>query len=138
MVATHPTFSSDDVVVKSPNDRRLYRFIQLENGLSALLVHDPEIYPDGCPKPSEDEDEECEDEEEEGEESQDSEGEEEDEEEDEEEGGEEEGEEEGQGTDDEGKGRGVKLLLRLRRLVIVLPLRETIWISSLLCQVMCG
>ncbi|XP_057416399.1 nardilysin-like [Lotus japonicus] len=45
------TFSSDDVVVKSPNDRRLYRFIQLHNGLQALLVHDPEIYPEGPPKP---------------------------------------------------------------------------------------
>ncbi|KAL7152177.1 hypothetical protein ABFS83_04G079600 [Erythranthe nasuta] len=38
--------SSDDVVEKSPNDRRLYRFIQLTNGLCALLVHDPEIYSD--------------------------------------------------------------------------------------------
>eukprot|EP00257_Ricinus_communis_P016101 XP_015574163.1 nardilysin-like [Ricinus communis] len=40
------TFKSDDLVVKSPNDRRLYRVIELENGLCALLVHDPEIYPD--------------------------------------------------------------------------------------------
>lgn len=38
------TFSSDDIVVKSPNDRRLYRYIELPNGLCALLVHDPEIY----------------------------------------------------------------------------------------------
>ncbi|XP_004294732.1 PREDICTED: nardilysin isoform X1 [Fragaria vesca subsp. vesca] len=37
------TFSSDDVVVKSPNDKRLYRLIKLDNGLTALLVHDPEI-----------------------------------------------------------------------------------------------
>ncbi|KAJ1422926.1 Peptidase M16, zinc-binding site [Sesbania bispinosa] len=36
------TFSSDDVVLKSPNDRRLYRLIHLQNGLRALLVHDPE------------------------------------------------------------------------------------------------
>ncbi|KAL6576257.1 hypothetical protein OROHE_000038 [Orobanche hederae] len=36
--------SSDNVVVKSPTDRRLYRFIQLNNNLCALLVHDPEIY----------------------------------------------------------------------------------------------
>ncbi|KAL6559607.1 hypothetical protein OROGR_004724 [Orobanche gracilis] len=36
--------SSDNVVVKSPTDRRLYRFIQLHNNLCALLVHDPEIY----------------------------------------------------------------------------------------------
>lgn len=41
------TFSSDDIVVKSPNDRRLYRYIQLPNGLCALLVHDPEIYAGG-------------------------------------------------------------------------------------------
>ncbi|KAJ6433313.1 hypothetical protein OIU84_017080 [Salix udensis] len=40
---------SDDVVIKSPNDKRLYRVIELENGLCALLVHDPEIYPDGVP-----------------------------------------------------------------------------------------
>ncbi|KDP45687.1 hypothetical protein JCGZ_17294 [Jatropha curcas] len=39
-------FKSDDIVIKSPNDRRLYRLIELENGLCALLVHDPEIYPD--------------------------------------------------------------------------------------------
>ncbi|GLT80672.1 hypothetical protein SLA2020_520990 [Shorea laevis] len=54
-------FSSDDVVIKPPNDRRLYRVIQLHNGLCALLVHDPEIYPDGLPEASnsdpEDEDE---------------------------------------------------------------------------------
>ncbi|KAI3760352.1 hypothetical protein L1987_50746 [Smallanthus sonchifolius] len=43
-------FSSDDIVVKSPNDRRLYRYIQLPNGLCALLVHDPDIYPDGPPE----------------------------------------------------------------------------------------
>ncbi|KAJ6758218.1 INSULIN-DEGRADING ENZYME-RELATED [Salix koriyanagi] len=40
---------SDDVVIKSPNDKRLYRVIELENGLCALIVHDPEIYPDGVP-----------------------------------------------------------------------------------------
>ncbi|KAK7301570.1 hypothetical protein RJT34_12437 [Clitoria ternatea] len=51
------TFSSDDVVLKSPNDRRLYRLIHLPNGLQALLVHDPEIYPLGPPKhvPNDDE-----------------------------------------------------------------------------------
>lgn len=38
------SFSSDDIVIKSPNDGRLYRYIQLPNGLCALLVHDPEIY----------------------------------------------------------------------------------------------
>ncbi|KAJ7964315.1 Insulin-degrading enzyme [Quillaja saponaria] len=52
------SFSSDDIVVKSPNDRRLYRLLELENGLRALLVHDPEIYPEGPPKALENEDEE--------------------------------------------------------------------------------
>ncbi|KAK8307098.1 hypothetical protein V6Z12_D03G171100 [Gossypium hirsutum] len=45
-------YSSDSVVIKSANDRRLYRVIQLSNGLVALLVHDPQIYPDGLPQPS--------------------------------------------------------------------------------------
>ncbi|KAH7677792.1 Insulysin protein [Dioscorea alata] len=39
--------SPDDVVIKSPADRRLYRVLHLANGLTALLVHDPEIYSDG-------------------------------------------------------------------------------------------
>ncbi|KAK4779447.1 hypothetical protein SAY87_015553 [Trapa incisa] len=43
------TCTSNDIVIKSPNDRRLYRFIRLDNGLSALLVHDPDIYPDSFP-----------------------------------------------------------------------------------------
>lgn len=38
---------SDDVVIKSPTDRRSYRILRLPNGLCAVLVHDPEIYPDG-------------------------------------------------------------------------------------------
>lgn len=38
--------SSDDVVVRSPTDTRLYRYIHLTNGLCALLVHDPDIYSD--------------------------------------------------------------------------------------------
>lgn len=64
------TYSSDDVVIKSPNDRRLYRLIKLDNGLSALLVHDPEIYPNGPPQhshsePEEDGEEEGDDEDEE-------------------------------------------------------------------------
>lgn len=50
MTVTGTTFSSDDIVIKSPNDRRLYRYIQLPNGLCALLVHDPDIYADGPPK----------------------------------------------------------------------------------------
>ncbi|KAI4368936.1 hypothetical protein MLD38_017436 [Melastoma candidum] len=40
------TFKSDDTVVKSPHDKRLYRLLRLHNGLSSLLIHDPEIYPD--------------------------------------------------------------------------------------------
>jgi len=47
----------DDVVLKSPNDRRLYRLLQLPNGLRALLVHDPEIYPEGPSKRAPEEDE---------------------------------------------------------------------------------
>ncbi|KAL0389128.1 UNVERIFIED_CONTAM: Nardilysin-like [Sesamum calycinum] len=82
-------FSSDDVVVKSPTDRRLYRFIQLTNGLCALLVHDPEIYSDqpaGNTKPENMESElEEEDEEEDGEEEDDEEEEEEEDDEEEEE-----------------------------------------------------
>lgn len=38
---------SESVVIKSPTDRRSYRIIHLSNGLTALLVHDPEINPDG-------------------------------------------------------------------------------------------
>lgn len=38
------TYSSDDIVIKSPTDRRLYRYIRLNNGLCALLIHDPDIY----------------------------------------------------------------------------------------------
>ncbi|KAF5744448.1 nardilysin-like isoform X1 [Tripterygium wilfordii] len=53
MVAASCTFRSDDIVIKSPNDRRLYRVIELKNGLNALLVHDPEIYPEGPPGDSE-------------------------------------------------------------------------------------
>ncbi|KAK9279411.1 hypothetical protein L1049_013090 [Liquidambar formosana] len=52
MAVARPTFSSDNIVIKSPNDRRLYRLIQLDNGLCALLVHDPEIYADGPLEPS--------------------------------------------------------------------------------------
>jgi hypothetical protein len=98
------TLSSDDMVIKSPNDRRLYRLIELENGLRALLVHDPEIYPDGPPETlenGEQVEEECD------EDGEDSEGEDEDSEEEEEE--EEEGEEEeGEGEDHEVEGKGKK------------------------------
>ncbi|CAH8354392.1 unnamed protein product [Eruca vesicaria subsp. sativa] len=55
----------DNVVVKSPNDRRLYRVIELENGLSALLIHDPDIYPEGYAADQVDEDDEDGEEEEE-------------------------------------------------------------------------
>ncbi|KAK8509943.1 hypothetical protein V6N13_118489 [Hibiscus sabdariffa] len=71
-------YSSDSLVIKSANDRRLYRVIHLHNGLVALLVHDPQIYPDGLPQAShllhkteteddDDEDEDEDDEEDEGE-----------------------------------------------------------------------
>ncbi|XP_074574217.1 nardilysin-like [Curcuma longa] len=43
----------DDVVKKSPTDRRLYRILHLPNQLCALLIHDPEIYPDGLDLPHE-------------------------------------------------------------------------------------
>lgn len=82
------TLSSDDVVLKSPNDRRLYRLIHLQNGLRALLVHDPEIYPEGPPKAVPTDDEEEDEEEDEDEDDGDDDGEE-DEYEDEEEGSEE-------------------------------------------------
>ncbi|XP_071715471.1 nardilysin-like [Rutidosis leptorrhynchoides] len=52
MAVGDTTFSSDDIVIKSPNDRRLYRYIQLSNGLCALLVHDPDIYAGGLPETS--------------------------------------------------------------------------------------
>ncbi|KAK6246743.1 hypothetical protein QUC31_018308 [Theobroma cacao] len=72
MVAGGLKYSSDSVVIKPPNDRRLYRVIELHNGLVALLVHDPQIYPDGLsqdshllvksePEAEEDEDDEDED-----------------------------------------------------------------------------
>lgn len=104
------TFSSDDIVIKSPNDRRLYRLIKLENGLSALLVHDPEIYPEGPPEHSkslehseaEEEEDEDEDDDEDGAEGEDSEGEDDDEEDDEED----EEDEEGEGGNGELKKKG--------------------------------
>jgi hypothetical protein len=45
-----PAASRDDeVVTKSPNDQRSYRFFRLTNGLCVLFIHDPEIYADGYP-----------------------------------------------------------------------------------------
>ncbi|KAJ6821146.1 nardilysin-like isoform X4 [Iris pallida] len=60
--------SKDNVVIKSPADRRSYRLLRLPNGLRALLVHDPEIYPDLTEPSRTQEDEEEEDSEEEAEE----------------------------------------------------------------------
>ncbi|XP_043723576.1 nardilysin-like isoform X2 [Telopea speciosissima] len=40
-------FASGNAVIKSPIDKRLYKILNLPNGLCALLVHDPEIFPDG-------------------------------------------------------------------------------------------
>ena len=70
MVVGGCTFPSDDIVIKSPTDRRLYRYVQLRNGLCALLVHDPEICEHSSTGNTEDVDEEEEDDdEEEGEDS---------------------------------------------------------------------
>lgn len=90
------TSSSDDIVIKSPYDRRLYRLIKLDNGLTALLVHDPEIYPQGESELSkaivqseadeEEEDEDDEDEDSEGEDDEDDEDDDDDEENDDEDG----------------------------------------------------
>lgn len=82
--------SSDDVVVKSPTDRRLYRFVQLPNGLCALLVHDPQIYSDepsgdGKAENTEDEDDDEDEDEDDEDEDEDEDDDEEDEEEDEDE-----------------------------------------------------
>ncbi|XP_028549687.1 nardilysin-like [Dendrobium catenatum] len=38
--------SLDNVVIKSPTDQRTYRILHLANGLTAVLVHDPDIFPD--------------------------------------------------------------------------------------------
>jgi len=88
----------DDVVLKSPNDRRLYRLLRLPNGLRALLVHDPEIYPEGPPKHAPEEDEVDEGEEDEDDEEGEGEYDDEDDDDDEEE----------EGDDDDGERDGVK------------------------------
>lgn len=120
MVVGGVIFKSDDVVIKSPNDRRLYRYIQLENGLCALIVHDPEIYPDGPLEPSqalantgdeEEEEEEADDGDEgdeEGEYSEDGEDEEE---------GEEEEEEEGEDDESEGKDKRKKSVSQTKKVI---------------------
>ncbi len=33
----------EELALKSPNDKKLYRLCTLTNGLQALLIHDPEI-----------------------------------------------------------------------------------------------
>ena len=83
--------SSDEIVIKAPTDRRLYRLLHLPSGLTALLVHDPEIFPDAPPQDSEplengkeEEEEEDDDDDEEEEEDEDDEDEEEEDEDDEE------------------------------------------------------
>ncbi|CAH9135246.1 unnamed protein product [Cuscuta epithymum] len=82
------TFSSDDLVKTSPNDQRSYRYIELSNGLCALVIHDPEIsldgpteVPENCQgtEDSEDEDDDEDEEEEEGEDEDEEDGEDEDE-----------------------------------------------------------
>lgn len=30
-------------VLKSPSDRKQYRYLKLDNGMAVLLIHDPEI-----------------------------------------------------------------------------------------------
>lgn len=64
------SYSSDDIVIKSPTDKRLYRYIRLNNGLCALLIHDPDIYQarGAAGALEDDEEEELDDEEEEEEE----------------------------------------------------------------------
>lgn len=47
MITQKICYMSDTSVIRSPIDRRLYRILHLPNGLTALLVHDPEIFPDG-------------------------------------------------------------------------------------------
>ncbi|KAL5720801.1 nardilysin [Ranunculus cassubicifolius] len=41
-----PLFSSDNLIIKSETDHRQYRLLHLQNGLVAVLIHDPEIYTD--------------------------------------------------------------------------------------------
>ncbi|XP_010522008.1 PREDICTED: nardilysin-like [Tarenaya hassleriana] len=105
MTATRIVSSSDDVVVKSPNDRRLYRTIELENGLCALLVHDPEIYPDGSAADAHNTDGDEHDEDEYGSEDEDSEGSYEEDDEDDED-GEDEEEEDGEADEERGNTQG--------------------------------
>lgn len=42
MAAATVTASREDLL-QSPNDKKSYRLVTLANGLTALLIHDPEI-----------------------------------------------------------------------------------------------
>ncbi|CAN6468935.1 unnamed protein product [Victoria cruziana] len=91
----------DDVVVKAPTDRRLYRILRLPNGLTAIIVHDPEIFPQSDAQSGKGEEEEEvmeEDEDDDDGEEEDEEGDEDDEE------GDEEGDEEEDEEEDENEG----------------------------------
>lgn len=106
-------YKSDDIVIKSPNDRRLYRVIELDNGLCALLVHDPEILSGhdsetlrNSIQQEEAEEEECDDDDDDDEEDDSEEEENEEEEDEEQDDEEEEREEEGDQQDNEGKVKG--------------------------------
>lgn len=39
--------SVEELSLKSPNDTKVYRLCTLDNGLQALLIHDPEINREG-------------------------------------------------------------------------------------------
>ena len=132
MPETKAVSTLDNVVVKSPNDRRLYRVIELVNGLSALLIHDPDIYPEGYAADQMDEDDEDGEEEEE-----DSDGSYEDDEDDEED---EEGDEEDEDEDEvEGKGdQQTKKVFRFKiHHLLSYSLTNLILNSFVLCAVTC-
>jgi hypothetical protein len=40
--------------IKSPNDKKHYRYLSLPNGLTVLLIHDPEITSQQPPKEGDD------------------------------------------------------------------------------------
>lgn len=136
MSATKAVSTLDNVVVKSPNDRRLYRVIELENGLCALLIHDPDIYPEGSVADGQniDADQIDEDDDDDGEE-EDSDGSYEDDEDDEEEG---EGDEEDDEDEDEDevKEKGdhqTKKVFNLRFISCFLTLINNLFLTPLLC-----
>jgi len=132
----------DNVVLKSPNDRRLYRLLHLPNGLRALLVHDPEIYPEGPPKhaPEEDEvEEEEEDEDDEEEEYDDDEEEEEDDDDDDDEGdGETDGVKGGGGAAAQSKRVGFLFVFFCVLLILGMPISILASVYSVLLLWLCG